>query len=506
MMQYSLILLAAFSLSVATIAQETSTVSERALILTPNPSPKPRITGTTVFGVRPGTPFLFTVTATGDRPMSFAADNLPTGLRLDARTGCITGSLTNSGEYDVTFHAKNKRSEAQRGFKILCGPQIGLTPAMGWNSWYCFGGLVTEEKMKQTADAMVSSGLINHGWTYINIDHYWQVNPVKTNDLTLQGPQRDAEGRILPNPRFPDMKGLVDDIHDKGLKAGIYSSPGPLTCGRCVGSLNYEVSDAQSYGDWGFDYLKYDWCTYRWIMKGKSLPAREKPYLIMRAALDKVPRDIIYSLCQYGVSNVWEWGAQVGGNSWRTTYDIRDTWESMSTIGFNQIDDQPFAEPAHFNDPDMLMVGYIGAAWSQPLRPTHLTPNEQYTQVSLWCLLSAPLFISCDLSKMDRFTLSLLSNDEVLDVDQDPLGRQARRVSKNGDREVWAKQMADGSHAVGLFNRDEMPAKAEVKWADLGLAGKHRVRDLWRQKDLGNHQDGFSAKVPRHGVVLIRVW
>jgi alpha-galactosidase len=224
----------------------------------------------------------------------------------------------------------------------------------------------------------------------------------------------------------------------------------------------------------------------------------------MRAALDKVPRDILFSLCQYGMGNVWEWGADVGGNSWRTTGDISDSWGSMSGIGFAQDRPAPYAGPGHFNDPDMLVVGKVG--WGPSLHNTHLTPNEQYTHISLWCLLCSPLLIGCDMTQLDEFTLNLLTNDEVLEVNQDPLGRQARRVAREGALEVWAKPMEDGSVAAGLFNRDETPKTVTAKWSDLKLSGKMRVRDLWRQKDLGTFDDRFEAEVLRHGVVLIRLF
>jgi alpha-galactosidase len=505
----------------AGFAQTNSVFVSTAVILTPPPSPKPRINSAKIFGVRPGSPFLFTIAATGDRPMIFSAKHLPNGLHLDPQTGRITGRLNQQGEYMVKLSAKNERGKAKQLFKIVCGPQIGLTPAMGWNSWNCFAHAVTADHVKAAADAMVASGLINHGWTYINIDDYWQVNR-DTDDPTLHGLERAADGRILPNPRFPDMKDLADYVHSLGLKIGLYSSPGPWTCGGCVGSFNHEPQDAEQYADWGFDYLKYDWCSYTPDLEagrnvstnyttvkswGGSKPTdREqlmRPYQIMRAALDQQRRDIIYSLCQYGMGNVWEWGAQVGGNSWRTTGDIRDNWKSMSGIGFRQNGHEKYAGPGHFNDPDMLVVGKLG--WGK-LHPTGLTPDEQYTHISLWCLLTAPLLIGCDMTQLDDFTLSLLSNDEVIEVDQDPLGKQASRVSKNGDLEVWAKDMEDGSKAVGLFNRGETAATIEVKFSDLGISGRHRVRDLWRQKDLGKFRQSFSALVPPHGVMLVRIW
>jgi alpha-galactosidase len=507
---------------------------EPAVILTPKASPKPRINSAKVFGVRPGNPFLFTIAATGERPMTFSARGLPAGLQLDAQSGHITGMLTEAGEHVVTLRAKNARGAAERKLRIVCGPTIGLTPAMGWNSWNCFAGAVTAEHVKSAADAMVKSGLINHGWTYINIDDFWEVNPRQTNDPTLQGPMRDAQGWIVPNPRFPDMKGLADYVHGLGLKIGLYSSPGPWTCGGCVGSWQHEEQDAALYGVWGFDYLKYDWCSYSSIVSTNrrqrqfDLETSQRPYRVMRAALDKVPRDIMYSLCQYGSANVWEWGAEVGGNSWRTTGDIQDSWSSLTRIGFRQAGHEKYAGPGHFNDPDMLIVGKVG--WGPRLHPTRLTPNEQYTHISLWCLLCSPLLIGCDMTQLDDFTLNLLSNDEVLEVNQDPLGRQAARIKQDGSLEVWAKDMEDGSKAVGLFNRGDAEAAVSVMWPELGInapqpssvgaaqngasqlmtLGQHTgnrqlVRDLWRQKDLGYFKDQFQTPVPRHGVVLVSV-
>jgi alpha-galactosidase len=475
---------------------------EPAVVLTPKDSPKPRINGATLFGVRPGAPFLFTIAATGERPMKFSAKGLPAGLKLDEQTGRITGTLNKPGEYKVTLRAHNALGKAERQFKIICGPQIALTPALGWNSWNCFAGAVSADKVKAAADAMVSSGLINHGWTYINIDDFWQVHH-DSKDPSLQGPQRDAQGRILPNPRFPDMKGLAEYVHGKGLKIGLYSSPGPWTCGGCVGSYQHEQLDARQYADWGFDYLKYDWCSYDSIAPNRSLPELQKPYRVMRQALDQVPRDILFSFCQYGMGNVWEWGTELGGNSWRTTGDITDTWGSMAGIGFGQAGHEKFAGPGHFNDPDMLVVGKVG--WGPALHPTRLTPNEQFTHISLWCLLSAPLLIGCDMTQLDDFTRGLLGNDEVLEVDQDAMGRPAARVVKDGAFEVWAKEMEDGSKAVGLFNRGPEQAKVSVNWSTLGLHGPQIVRDLWRQADLGKFDGEFSAPVARHGVVLVRL-
>jgi alpha-galactosidase len=483
----------------------------------------PALHGATVFGARPGAPFLFTIAATGARPIEFSAHGLPRGLKVDGKTGLITGALKEKGEYQVTLRARNARGTAERKLKIVCGPLICLTPAMGWNSWNCFGASVTAEKVRAAADAMASSGLAHHGWTYINIDDFWERNPSQAgSDSTLGGPGRDEQGNIVPNPRFPDMKALVDYIHTSGLKAGIYSSPGPTTCGGCVGSWQHEELDARQYANWGFDYLKYDWCSYGDVAppetnaasaaqgsRGRnfSIAAYQLPYAHMRAALDKVPRDIVFSFCQYGMGKVWEWGAEIGGNSWRTSGDITDNWRSLSNNGFRLGGHEKFVRPGHFDDPDMMVVGWVDVGSGRHLHPTRLTHNEQYTHMTLWCLLASPLLLGCDLTRLDDFTLSLLTDDEVLDVNQDPLACQASRVFRDeGSRvEIWAKKLEDGSKAVGLFNRGNAAAFVTAKWSDLGIAGRQNARDLWRHQDVGTFDGDFHAAVPRHGVVLVKI-
>jgi alpha-galactosidase len=337
----------------------------------------------------------------------------------------------------------------------------------------------------------------------------------------LHGPFRDKRGNIVPNSRFPDMKGMADYIHGLGLKAGLYSSPGPWTCGGCAASWQHEEQDAQTYAKWGFDYLKYDWCSYGNVVRiaatnvmavrSNGSPAKTGdeaiyPYKLMGNLLREQKRDIVFSLCQYGMADVWKWGGSVNGNCWRTTGDITDTWRSMSRIGFYQDKAAPYAKPGNWNDPDMLVVGQVG--WGR-LHPSRLTPDEQYTHISLWCLLSSPLLIGCDMTKLDDFTLNLLENDEVLAIDQDALGKSATCVLKIGDVRVFEKELEDGGRALGFFNLSTTPVNLKFnQLASLGFKGRLQVRDLWRQ---GNLPDVDAARgilplaIPAHGVLLYKL-
>ena len=480
----------------------------------PPPAPVPDIThptlrtpaihGARIVGSTPGRPFLFTIPATGETPLTFSAKNLPEGLTLDPATGQITGSLKEEGTTKVEITVTNRfegmtpdhvrahmRGQAAATLAIVGGKhKLALTPPMGWNSWNCWAGAVDDAKVRAAADAMVASGLAAHGFQYVNIDDCWEGG-------------RNAAGEIQTNKKFPDMKALADYVHHKGLKLGIYSSPGPKTYAGFEASWKHEQQDADSYARWGVDYLKYDWCSYGEIAKTPDQAGLMKPYQVMRQALDHCSRDIVFSLCQYGMGDVWKWGAQVGGNCWRTTGDITDNWGSMAGIGFSQDGHERYAGPGHWNDPDMLVVGKVG--WGPSLHRTHLKPDEQITHISLWCLQSAPLLIGCDMSQLDPFTLAVLTNDEVLAVNQDPLGRPAGRVARAEQAEVWARPLADGTLAVGLFNRGSAPASVKARWADLKLTGPQPVRDLWHQKDAGTFSDAFQATVPAHGTVLVKI-
>jgi len=464
-------------------------------ILTPEASRKPRFNSPSIFGVRPGHPVIFRLPGSGERPMKFTSGNLPEGLTLDESSGAVLGVLSAAGDYKVDFKASNKFGTARGSITFRAGDKIALTPQMGWNSWNCWGLSVTMEKVKSSAMAMIASRLCDYGYSYINIDDAWQ------------GAERTEAGVLPPNELFDNIKDLSSILHSMGLKLGIYSSPGDKTCGGYLGSLGYEGLDAATWNEWGIDYLKYDLCGYRSILKQLDTVTAEdyiKPYLMMSNELAKQPRDIFYSLCEYGRQEVWKWGERVGGNSWRTTGDINDTWARVVNLGSRQKGLASYAGPGHWNDPDMLVVGKVG--WGDKTRNTKLTADEQYSHMSLWALLAAPLLIGCDLADMDDFTLALLCNNEVIAVDQDPLGRQADCVFQKDSIEVWMRPLADGSHAVGVFNLGEQPSY--INMADLlakvGCNPQKDVRDLWRQRKIAGRTLN-NMKIPSHGVIFVKV-
>jgi alpha-galactosidase len=470
---------------------ELSQTETTPYILTPAVSRVPRINGADILGVRPGHPVLYLIPATGRTPLTYKATGLPAGLKLDTKTGIITGVVAKPGNYLLTFTVSNKFGTNTKKFTLAIGDNIGLTPALGWNSWNAWGLSVNDEKVRISAREMAER-LAAHGWGYINIDDGWEAAA------------RNADGKITPNSKFPDMRALTDYVHSLGLRMGIYSSPGPKTCGGYLGSYQHEDDDALTYAEWGIDYLKYDWCSYGQIAPSRpNLDEMKKPYQVMRASLNKANRDILYSFCQYGMGDVWNWGAEAGGNSWRTTGDIVDTWPSMSGIGFNQDKAAPLAGPGHFNDPDMLVVGKVG--WGPSLHPSRLTFDEQYTHISLWSLLASPLLIGCDMGNLDRFTLSLLTNDEVIAVNQDALGKSARQYIKNDNYQVWVKELKDGSKAIGLFNLTDKYQTLSLAKNDPALAGYHKFRNIWSQQPIVAAGSTVGGKVAPHGVLLIRV-
>jgi alpha-galactosidase len=472
-------------------------------ILTPKAPAEPRINGAKVFGVRPGSPLLYTIAATGNRPLAFDAQGLPDSLALDKETGRVSGKIDKPGTYTVTLTATNSLGTTNRELKIVAGDKIALTPPMGWNSWYIHYDRVSDAVLREAADQMISTGMADYGYQYVNIDDCWMK---KRGDE----PYRDAIGEVLSNAKFPDMKGLADFIHSKGLKAGLYTSPGPWTCAGFVGAYKHEEADARKFAEWGFDFLKYDWCSYVPEKVGSPLERFKKPYQQMHDELQKLDRDIVFNLCQYGMGNVWTWGGEVG-NCWRTTGDLGlergSRLPGFYKIGFSNARHWEFARPGAWNDPDYILLGWVGDANTNGIgKPTTLSPNEQYSYMSMWCLMAAPLIFSGDMAKLDPFTLNVLCNSEVVAVDQDPLGKQARIVNQTRDEYILLKDLEDGSKAVGLFNTGEEPNAVKVTWQQLGVTGNQTVRDLWRQKDIGTYKDSFEAMVCPHGVVLVHIF
>ena len=463
-------------------------------ILTPAAPAAPRFNGAPLFGVRPNSPVIYRFPVSGERPMKFTASNLPAGLKLSESDGVLSGKIDHACELTFTVTAENAKGKASQKFTLKVGDRmIALTPPMGWNSWNCWALSVSQEKVMSSAKALIDKGLADYGYCYMNIDDGWEAE------------NRNPDGTIAVNEKFPSMKALGDWLHERGLKFGIYSSPGDYTCGGYLGSIDHEQQDAESYNNWGVDYLKYDWCGYgreHAKEKDKGVASFVRPYLLMQKYLREQPRDIFYSLCQYGMANVWEWGRFVDANSWRTTGDINDSWSSMYNIGFeHQAGLAPYAAPGHWNDPDMLIVGKVG--WSSNLRDSRLTPDEQYTHITLWTLLASNMLIGCDIAQMDDFTLGLLCNNEVNAINQDILGKQADRTLKQGDIEVWTRPLADGGTAIGVFNVGDKDQKVDILSLVPDLRKGKTIRDLWRQKNLSTSD--LTCTIPTHGCRYLKV-
>ncbi len=494
----------------------TVCVADQPEILTPPPAPQPRINGAKIFGVRPGHPLLYTIAATGRRPMKFSVANLPDGLQVDQATGQITGSLSKRGTYRVVLRAENALGHAERELRIEVGDRLLLTPLLGCNTWGGWGAKVTDANLRSAAKAMVDTGLINHGWQYINIDDGWQ------------GQRGGPYNAIQPNEKFTDMRALCDYIHRLGLKAGIYSTPWTTSYagfvggssddpngawqqpqnrrdGWRVGKYLFETNDARQCVAWGFDYAKYDWSVDRIELTRR-----------MADALAACNRDIVMELSNSVPLDKAAQHTSLAQLS-RTTGDLVDFWdrermpeairgwaEGVREVWLAHDVWAPYQKPGHWNHACNIRIGLLGGWRDKPLTPTHLTPDEQYTHISLWCLWGSPMIIGTPIERLDPFTLSLLSNDEVLEINQDPLGIQGRRAKAHGGEAV-VKPLEDGSKAVGLFNPGAKPTEVAIDWSTLGLQGKQRVRDLWRQKDLGVHTANFTADVRSHGVVLVRL-
>ncbi|MDO6854095.1 putative Ig domain-containing protein [Cellulophaga lytica] len=490
-------------------------------ILTPKEPDSPIINGPKIFGVRPGSQFLYSIPVTGKRPLEFAVKGLPAGLHLDTETGLITGVIKDKTpkEYALTFVAKNKKGEQKKDFTIVVGKTISLTPPMGWNSWNCWGPNVTQQNVIASAQAMVAKGLANYGWSYINVDDGWQSH---------RGGKH--HGILADSIKFPNMQAMTSKIHKMGLKVGIYSSPWVTTYAGYVGgssdtengywnqSMNdkklkkkrtytrvakytFDDNDVAQWTDWGIDYLKYDWN-----------PNDAESTIRMANALQKSNRDIVYSLSNTApIKNAKLYGELV--NCFRTYGDLKDRWDGKGShksirdewVAHREWMKNGFAgAPGHFPDPDMLVIGEVNTRGKNP-QPSRLTADEQYSHVSLWSLWAAPLLIGCPIETMDKFTVNLVTNSEVLAIHQDEVAIPGKTVFYDDTMEVVVKQLSDGSKAIGLFNLKNKEQIITVNWELLGISGAQNFRDVWRQKNIGEFTNQFSASVPRHGVIFVKV-
>jgi alpha-galactosidase len=467
----------------------------------------PRLHGARRVGIRPGTPLVHPLAATGARPLTFEVVGLPAGLTVD-HEGIVRGTAPpEPGTHRLAVSVANAEGRARADVDLVVGEELCLTPPMGWNSWNVYGRDVSAEVIVATARAMVDSGLRDLGYQYVNIDDHWHAD------------RRAPDGRPVANPAtFPDGIGPVADaVHALGLKLGIYSDAAHLTCGNCYGGYGHEEVDARTYAEWGVDLLKYDYC-----YAPSSRAAAEERYGTMGRALRATDRSIVLSVCEWGFRSPWRWAPGIGGSYWRTTPDIFDTF-SWSPFGVRHIAwrnlrlaDQ--AGPGRWNDPDMLLVGNRGRGGSTgvlrtpnqlpaPLRGRvlwhfrGLTDQQALSHVTLWAMMAAPLLASHDLADTDPFDLALLANPEVLAVDQDPLGRQGRRVEGPFGTWVLAKPLADGALAISMTNLTRFPRRVTVRLADHGLGDGAEVTDAWRLRSLGRRRD-LAAHLPGHGSAL----
>jgi len=517
-------------------------------ILTPKPAASPKITGATIFGVRPGKPIRFCASATGEKPIAFSADGLPAGVSIDPDTGWITGRAPKQdGDVIINLTAKNSKGIDSRKLTLRVGDTICLTPPMGWNSWYVHSEGVSEKAIREIATAMKAKGLADHGWSYVNIDDCWM------------GERHPETKAIQANSKFNDMKAMVDYVNSLGMKVGIYSTPWMSTYagyiggtapneagdyskyylpkekrlnphqvfgrfpngirkGLCkVGPVWFVDRDAQQFADWGIDYVKYDWKEWKLEEKDGKFKASKKDQgkklkngFIQRFHKDfrDLDRDIVLSLSPKHVEEEDEIVPEYC-NLWRLTGDIHAKWARM-VMPFNPllVKRYPLTKPGCYGDLDMLQIGPLGKPNRAEVvfKPSPLKPSEQYHQVTLWSLLTQPLLLSCNITTMDEFDLNLVTNDEVLAVNQDALCKQGYRVRNGKGYEIWAKDLADGGKAVGMFNISDKEEVLKVTAKELGISGT--IRDLWRQKEIGDLEEfggQFSAKVSTHGVVLVKV-
>jgi len=500
-------------------------------ILTPLPQKSPRINGPKVYGVRPGKQFIYRIPCQGERPMQFKIAGMPEGLLLDTKEGIITGMVpSEKGSYELAIEAKNKYGVVSMGFKIVVGEKIALTPPTGWNSWGGHMVTVSDKTMRVAADVMVEKGLADVGFQYIGIDDCWmrlsQEMYENRPESVLKkhagydyqsngiiGDIRDANGNILPNGKFPDMKSMTDYIHGKGLKAGIYSTPGEQTCQRWAGSYGHERADADMYAKWGFDLLKYDLCTGAKPLNDlkKIVPGFEdrdfwKPmadYLLVQ------DHDILFNLCQYGMDYPWSWAPSIGIQSWRTGGDLNHNVKKYFEQALRITGElRKYSKPGQWNDPDFMYIHRIKDVqkMNEPSEEIPLNTNQRYQYVTLWSIICAPFFFSCDINEIDEFTVRLLANADVFNINQDELGLVAKVIRNEGDETIMVKEMSDGTKILAVFNRNVNDEKIiNIKWSEFDKSVAFSVYDVWRQKKAGIYKEGLSVKLSPDGVALFRL-
>lgn len=495
-------------------------------ILTPEASKSPRINGAKVYGAKPEKIFIYRIPCQGQRPLKFSIKGLPDGMFLDSNKGIISGIVpSEKGEYDMVLTSTNTYGKATRPFKLVVGDKMCLTPPTGWNSW---GGqmiFISDEIVRKAADIFVEQGLADAGFQYIGIDDCWmKLSPelyANRRDKVKKmfegfsykgviGEIRDSMGNIIPNESFPDMKALTDYVHSYGLKIGIYSSPGITTCQDYAGSFGHQELDARQYAQWGFDLLKYDLCSggqdLRAIRKENPDYTQREYWKPMTEYLGQQERDILFNLCQYGGEKPWTWAPELGIQSWRIGGDLNHNVNNYFKVAMRIAKDlREYSGPGHWNDPDFIYIHKLRDVWKKvnPSKEITLNTNQRYQYVSLWSIICAPFFFSCDILEMDDFTIGLLANADILNINQDELAHVAEVIRDNKNETIMVKKMADGSKVLALFNRNAQNGSViKVSWSEVSEKGKLKVYDVWRQKELGRVKDEMFVKLSPDGVGL----
>tara|TARA_R110002049_G_scaffold181019_3_gene348055 strand:+ start:2387 stop:3979 length:1593 start_codon:yes stop_codon:yes gene_type:complete len=498
-------------------------------ILTPLPSKQPKINGPKLYGVRLGKKFVYRIPCQGERPMKFEISGLPSELVLDTDKGIITGiTPEEKGEYPMTVIASNKHGKVSREFKLVVGDNIALTPPTGWNSWGGHMLLITDDIIRKTADIFVEKGFADVGFQYISIDDSWMKTSKESFEARtdfkkeqhqgfsfdgLVGEVRTADGNIIPNSNFPDMKAMTDYIHSFGLKAGIYSSPGPYTCQNFEGSLGYEKQDANQYANWGFDLLKYDLCSGNSSLKClKNLDGSYPQSALwqpMATYLSLQNRDILFNLCQYGNEKPWTWAPGLGISSWRIGGDLNHHVENYFKNALRiSTELRAYSKPGQWNDPDFMYIQKLRdfRKMVNPSQEILLSTNQRYQYVTLWSIVCAPFFFSSDINEIDEFTIRLLTNAEVMNINQDELGHVAETIKNENDEVIMLKKLADGSKVLAVFNTNAIDEKViDVNLKTIGLSKRIDVYDVWKQENLSTVTDKMSIQLSPNGVGLFIV-